>query len=626
MANIPVIPGVSVATKGILNKSLKDIICALLFGGLNNMLKGPLICVNLDLDKLISEKTDLPSLKDLQTDLKKLKDQLKVAEESLGIKEALGRVNGAIAEVQSLLALNGLCAIPMKAPPITDVLGQIIDAEFAEMNAILNDLGRLAKPSICLDGRGGLSPGGGYNPKSILDSIAKHGGKMSDIPGNALASFKKRIQGVTTALKKSVNRQLFPDFRHKHNLATGKPYVPGQTYAAAGVNAAGVPALKGQLAQINQQLASDPNNQQLELQKSIIQASITSLNSAKVPVITLAAAPTADNQWNGPYPPADTPNLKDASATAQILVASVGKSGSYPADVNGIRSVNIWPGLLGPELYSMAVEALTQQDPLFVQQDPVYDYCGRLVGYDSTVITGDQTALGGNPALGADLNPPTTNFNILWVEDRNCWAVDGNTSEQLIDAGRDTGRKGVYLNKNPIIEMHRGYTHIFGIPSMALSLGKPAPEFYIYKVNADLTPNTSAPFNLGLSRLETYELLEDANGIDGGEGEIRRVNFPMGTTLYFEAEARVYSGTTPPDYPSETIWWYNTETGVAQRYTLNKDTEGEVIDGTGYWTTVSNQDRADKWVGSSYITGDPHVNYLCYSNKDGSVFGLLKFI
>ena len=75
MANIPVIPGVKVSTKGILNKPLKDIICALLFGGLNNMLKGPLICVSADLDKLISEYTDLPNLQDLKNELKELKEK-----------------------------------------------------------------------------------------------------------------------------------------------------------------------------------------------------------------------------------------------------------------------------------------------------------------------------------------------------------------------------------------------------------------------------------------------------------------------------------------------------------------------------------------------------------------------
>ena len=170
MANIPIIPGVKVSTKGVLNKSMKDIICAILFGGLKNMFKGPLLCVSADLDKLISEYTDLPNLKDLKDDLKELKDQLRAAEDALGIKDALGRVNGAIAEVQSLLALGGLCKIPMKAPPITDVLGQVIDSEFAEINSILNDLGRLSKPELCLSGNGGLSTGS-YNPKSILGSI-----------------------------------------------------------------------------------------------------------------------------------------------------------------------------------------------------------------------------------------------------------------------------------------------------------------------------------------------------------------------------------------------------------------------------------------------------------------------
>ena len=588
MANIPVIPGVSVATKGILNKPIKDIICALLFGGLNNMLKGPLLCVNFDLNK-VAEEAGLAGLDDLKAALDEAKAQLTAAEQALGIKDMLGRVNGAIAEVQSLLALDGMCAIPMKAPPIPDILAQVIDAEFAEMNAILNDLGRLSKPELCLSGNGGLSTGS-YNPKSILGSLSNHLEKIGDIPGDQLSALIKRLKGVSKALEKSVNRQLFPDFRHKHNLATGKPYT-----------------------------------------------------AADATVITLAPPPPEDKQWNKPYPPADVSNLKDAAATAQTLVASVSKSASYPADVNGIRSVNIWPGLLGPELYAMTVDALTPQDPLFVQQDPVYDYCGKLVGYDSTVVTGDQKALGGDPALGADLSPPTTNFNIVWINDRNCWAVIGNASEQIMDTGSQIGRKGTFLNKNPTIEMHRGYTHIFSIPGSdvdgfkyekdidgefildanrnpILILNSVAPEFYIYKVNADLTPNTSAPFNLGLSRLETYELLEDANGLPGEEGFVRRTSFSTGTTLYFEAEAKVYSGTLAPAYPSELVWWYNTETCVAQKWVPDSDR----ISGT--WTEVSNLDRAEKWVGSSNIVNDPHVNYLAYSNQDGSVYGLLKFI
>jgi hypothetical protein len=583
MANIPVIPGVKVSTKGILNKSMKDIICAILFGGLKNMLKGPLLCVSADLDKLISEYTDLPNLKDLKDDLKELKDQLRAAEDALGIKEGLGRVNGAIAEVQSLLALNGLCKIPMKAPPITDVLGQVIDSEFAEMNSILNDLGRLSKPELCLSGNGGLSTGS-YNPKSILGSIQKHLNRMEDIPGNALASFKKRIQGVSKALKKSVDRQLFPDFRHKHNLVTGKPYVPGQTYVQAGLAAPGSPN------------ANTP-----------------------VPVITLAPAPPRANQWNGPYPPADAPNLKEATAQAQVIVASVGKTASYPVDSNGVRSQNIWPGMLGPDLYALAVTALTPQDPLFAQKEAIYDYCGKLVGYTADIVSGDENYAGGDPTADADLNPPIVNFNFVWIADRQCWAVDGVTSEQIIN-----GRKDVYLDRCPTVKLRRSYVNILNIPSLDHLGTTLAPEFYIYKVNANLTPNTSQPFNLGLSRLETSELLEDANGLPGAEGIARRTEHPLGTNLYFSTSQQVYSGLTEPAIPSENIWWYNTNTCVTQKWVPNE--VNGLRDGTGSWVPVSDQERLDHWFGSSNIVNDPHVNYLAYSNQDGSVFGLIELV
>jgi hypothetical protein len=151
-----------------------------------------------------------------------------------------------------------------------------------------------------------------------------------------------------------------------------------------------------------------------------------------------------------------------------------------------------------------------------------------------------------------------------------------------------------------------------------------APEFYIYKVNADLTPNTSQPFNLGLSRLETGELLEDANGLPGAEGIARRTNHPLGTNLYFSTSQQVYSGDTAPAIPSENIWWYNIHTCVTQKWVM-AEIDG-VRDGTGSWTEVADQERLDRWIGSSNVVGDPHVNYLAYSNEDGSVFGLIQLV
>jgi len=620
MANIPVIPGVSVATKGILNKPIKDIICAILFGGIANMLKGPLLCVNFDLNK-IAEEAGLAGLGDLKAALDEAKAQLKAAEALSGIPETLARVNAAIAEVQSLLALDGLCAIPLKAPKIPDVIAQVIDAEFAEMNGILNDLGRLAKPSICLDGAGGIGFGGGYNPDSILGSLSKHVGKMGDIPGDKLAALTKRLQGVGKALEKSINRQLFPDFRTKHNLVTGAP-----------------------------------------------------VKSTDAQVITVN-------------------DFKAAAATAQTLVASMKQTGSYPVDVNGIRSENIWLAMLGPEVYAMAVDAMSPVDPLFTQQDPIYDYCGKLVGYTSTVITGDIAALGGNPIIGAELSPPLTNFNLNWIKDREkpCWGVTGVQSEQIVN-----GRKAVHLDANPTIEIHRGYNHTFGIPSIDISGTGVAEEFFICYVDENRQPRKDSngnvvPFNLGLARLETYELLEDANGsFDETYALERKVSFPTGTTLYFAAEPRVFSGTIAPAIPSEFIWWYNTETCDAKRwvpyksygetrnewdvtndaipllspqdplYVLEEDDEvpytapdgvWEIITlsvdmdpdnnfgtptyhqishwestSTGEWIGVTDADRVARWVGSSIRYDALHTNYLAYSNRNGSVFGLLKFV
>lgn len=606
MAIIPVIPGVQVATKGILNKPLKDIICALLFGGLSNMLKGPLLCIQADLDKLITENTDLPGIRDLQNELKELKNELKAAEDLAGIKDTLGRINGAIAEVQSLLALDGLCKIPLKAPKIPDVLGQIIDAEFAEMNAILNDIGRLAKPQLCLNGDGGINTGN-YNPESILGSIQKHGGRMADIPSQKINGFVNRLKGVRTALNKSINRQLFPDFRHKTNLVTGKPYVPGQTFAQAGLVPAG---------------AANAN--------------------APVPVITMAPPPPLTNQWNGPYPPAEVPNLKEASNQANAIVGNVRKTASYPVKADGITNPNIWPGLIGPELYALSVAALTPQDPFFAQQDPIYDYCGKLIGYESTVISGDPGDDIGDSTVDAEQNPPVTNFNFVWIHDRQCWGVTGVQSEQVIN-----GRKDTYLNANPTIELRRGYSHTLGIPSAdiggfvvdgeTINPNSIAPEFYICYVDADLTPRLQGgqviKFNLGLSRLETFELLEEANGLPGTEGLERRLSNPLGTNMFFQAENKVYTGEEPPNAPSEDVWWFHPITCVTKKWVLNRysdasdpDTFGDVIDGTGQWIEVTQQEREDRWFGSSNVANDPHVNYLAYSNENGTIFGLLKFI
>ena len=617
--DIPVIPGVSVTPMGILNKPLKDIICALLFGGLDNLLKGNLLCVNLDLEQLLG----MPGLtQELQADLLALKNELKAMEQMAGVPNMLGMINGAIAEVQNLLALDGLCKIPLKAPLIPDVLSQTIDAEYAQANGILNDIGRLDKPKLCLNGKGGFNTGT-YNANSIMARIKAQLNNMANIPQYELNILRNRIQAATVALRASVNRQLFPDFRHKHDLTTGQHYSSSST--------SGTGASRSSSAII---LAS--STEHAKLIANINSSSSDPINLKAWQKITGLPSTATVNDVLATYPPANTTNLKDTMTTAQTLVSSVKNTASYPVVVNGIKHENIWPGLLGPSVYALAVQALTPQDPLFVQQDPVYDYCGKLIGYTSTVISGDPTARGGNPQANADLNPPKTNFNFVWISDRQCWAVTGIQSQQVVN-----GKKDTYLDANPTIELHRGYNHILGIPSADINgfvlqpdgihptNASMAPEFYICRVGTNLKPLLSnghiVPFNMGLSRLETSELLENANGIigqdavDGPDGYQRRLDNPFGTTMYFSIDQAQYSGTIAPISPDPSVWWYNPVTCVAQRW---------VSDGAdgGSWIVVSDSDRLNNWYGSSIIHTDPSVNYLAYSNKDGSVFGLLKLV
>lgn len=226
MATIPVIPGIKVATKGVLNRPMKDIICAILFGGLNNLLKGNLLCIQANLDELIEGMTGVAPLANLRTALTELRAEVRAFQEHLGIGPTLGRINGAIADLQKLLALDGLCRIPLRAPRIPNVINDVANSYFGAANGILNQLGRLAKPQLCLDAKGGVNTGA-YNPDSILGQLNRQIGRLPDAGDAAITRFERSIKGVTDAIKKQMNRELFPDFRHKHNLLTGTPVVAG---------------------------------------------------------------------------------------------------------------------------------------------------------------------------------------------------------------------------------------------------------------------------------------------------------------------------------------------------------------------------------------------------------------
>lgn len=222
MTSIPVIPGIKVVPKGALNRPLKNIICAILFGGLNNLLKGNLLCIEANLEQLMGVNMTA-GLKGALSDLKK---DIAAYQEHLGVPQTLKRVNEAIADIQKVLALGGMCPVPLKAPKIPNVINDVASSFFGAANGIVNQLGRLAKPQLCIDAKGGINTGA-YNPDSILGQMNREIQRIGNIPGNVADKFERSIRGVSRAINAQINRELFPDFRHNHNLLTGGPVVAG---------------------------------------------------------------------------------------------------------------------------------------------------------------------------------------------------------------------------------------------------------------------------------------------------------------------------------------------------------------------------------------------------------------
>ena len=545
MANIPVIPGVKVATKGILNKPIKDIICAILFGGLNNMLKGNLICIEANLNEILEDQ-GLANLTDLKDALRELKDEVKAFQDHLGVGEAIKRINSAIADVQKVLSLGGMCPVPFKAPKIPDVLGQVTNSYFGAANSILNDLGRLAKPQLCLDANGGINTGA-YKPDSILGSLNRKIGKLGDIPGNELNKLTKSIKGVSGAIRKQINRELFPDFRHKHNLLTGTAVVAG----AAAITIADVNAAHSQALQIS---------------------------------------------------------------------SGLGQTGSYPIKGDGVRFDNAWASIVGPDIYALAVESLTAQDPTLIRQEPVYDYCGRLVGYEEVVVAGEREAEGGDPFDDADLAPLQLNYSFLWVDgteedpDRLGWAVEGNVSEQMVGP---TGaqRRVTALNLNPEITLYRGRSHIIRLPSAAQQ------EFYIYETKVQgnqRVPDISKRFSHGLMRFETNEFLDEANGRNED-------SVPWYDTSLPEDERN--SGPEPEAwrrkdlFPDGMTLMINVA-GIDDTASLAKINAVRAGQGLDPIDPIQEPNWADQYPYDVIFEEWP--DYLAYSNQSGSVFGLFK--
>lgn len=181
----------------------------LLAGRLKDLLNGRLVCAQLAIDDLIKDATGdsaLGSLREALVNMKSAIDGLKAA---TGYDKILQGINQALGQINTVFSLGGLCPSPVRAPQIPDVLAQLNSNMFGQASNILNALGKVSNPSMCLGG----GPGGfGINWNSMPGSLrnlrdaikqAKDSG-LGSTP--ALQAFERNLKSQTSRLKSEIRR------------------------------------------------------------------------------------------------------------------------------------------------------------------------------------------------------------------------------------------------------------------------------------------------------------------------------------------------------------------------------------------------------------------------------------
>ena len=193
-----------------LPKNEKDLICMLLAGRLKDLFKGRLVCAQLAIDDLLKDLTGFSALGSLQSSLLGMKGALDGFKAVSGYNNILNGVNQALGQVNNVFSLGGLCPSPVHAPKIPDLLGQLGTNLFGQGLNILNALGRLSNPSMCLGGKPpkgfGINwnsmPGDLKNLKAAIAHAKATGGGMTP----ALNAFVKNLESQTSAMKAEIKR------------------------------------------------------------------------------------------------------------------------------------------------------------------------------------------------------------------------------------------------------------------------------------------------------------------------------------------------------------------------------------------------------------------------------------
>lgn len=192
-----------------LPKNEKDIICMLLAGRLKDLLNGRLVCAQLAVDDLIKDVTGISALNTLRDSLVKMNSSINDLKTATGYDKILHGLNQALGQVNNVFSLGGLCPSPVHPPVIPDLVAQLNSNLFGQAGNILNALGKVANPSMCL---GGGPRGFGINWNSMpgdLKNLKNAVAGFKRDPGNFQASinaFNQNLKSQTSRLKSEIKR------------------------------------------------------------------------------------------------------------------------------------------------------------------------------------------------------------------------------------------------------------------------------------------------------------------------------------------------------------------------------------------------------------------------------------
>lgn len=252
-----------------------------------------------------------------------------------GIDALLERLNGVISDFAAIANMINFCGTPVVPRPIPNVLRDMMGSYAGAGMDILNGLGQIAESDIggCIGLQG--KPNFGIFQGGAIKDI---GDLIDDVIDGSVANLDDRIS--------SINSQINNFTRDIEELITFENNYAGRTVEPVAHSKGG---------------------------------------STFAPV-------TRIHTGVGTQIPNDV-SFSEASRMAGSLQSAYNQLSQYVIDDQG---QNVFDYILEPELIAK-LEQNAAPAPVITEQQPVYDYCGKVIGYTTSVVTGNTDLSSGEP-------------------------------------------------------------------------------------------------------------------------------------------------------------------------------------------------------------------------------------